>query len=147
MIEPVSAYTPVPPIQERVVVNKLLKPFRCFSSVCLQTLNCQLYQYLESKFDICPLCNCKGGLVPLEIIHLLIEDRKGIIAGSQTMFQGNKRFSFACGDANKRFRGLPLNHPDYPRHYTIEPAATTCLECLSAFGQSLTDSMLEVHKR
>lgn len=143
----IQATTDTPlPKRNKSAAPKLI-PVRCFSDLCLRSLSSQLYQYLDPKEQTCPLCNCSGSLKPLVVIHLLVEDQKGIIQGSTMYGKPKRRYAFACGDANKAMRSYPAHHKDFPRHYTNDPASVTCLDCLQEYGESLTGSMFDVHKR
>lgn len=103
---------------------------KCDSPACRASFaNYTKTFFVDSLQAPCPSCGLVGYLSPCEIIHLILEDRFGILQS----VQDGRRYRFACGEANRLFR-FPVNTPNFPHHYTSIPSACTCTQCLLEYG-------------
>lgn len=128
-----------------------LLPFRCYSPECRVTLNVNKDQFLDSNKPKCQYCSEGNKFLRLcSIIHLIVEDSKGEIPGSEEFeFAGNRfgnpgtRFKILCKygvDHYKRSQQT-IRHPGQPTprfqkfHVTRVIQAATCPLCLQELGR------------
>lgn len=116
-------------------------PVKCESRECKLVLeNYRRTYYVDSLEAPCPTCGLKGGLVPCELIHLVVESKYGLM---ESKLNG-KRYKFACNTANNMYR-RPINTPGFPRYYTSEVIGCTCPECLLEYGAIETNGELLIN--
>lgn len=118
-----------------------LLPVRCIHGDCTAKAGSGLAPivYVPKGTNICPSCENRGFLTTLAIIHLISPDHLGILTGFR------QKYEFLCESSHKGYLELPKS-PFQPRHYTGNPTAATCYECLTAFGATFDGCSLHLHK-
>jgi len=121
-----------------------IAPFRCLSSDCRMSGAAAEVLYLSSREEICPRCQRKGNLHPLDIIHLIQPSTfRGQIRGSELAGTLDILYEFLCEKSHFGFMEHPRS-PRQPRHYTIEPSAATCPACLLEYGATITNATVKL---
>ena len=139
---PVVAAQPsdVPPVHgSTVAAHEPRVPCKCLSLDCRTRFRSNQIHYLL-KGEPCPLCGENGDIHKVAIIHLVcLDPNEGEIKASRMSGHEGKFFKFMCS-SGRYYKTLPPNDPDHPKHFTNNPIAATCLQCLLNFGASLDGS-------
>jgi len=123
---------------------RLLEPHRCRSTHCTQNLERRGKTHFVLMGDTkCPLCDQKS-LAPLELVHFLVEDAKGGVAGAYPGFLRQK-MRIVCDKGNyylNQREKLNRNSPLVVKAYSVVRSAVTCVECLRQMGVDVTKPLV-----
>ncbi len=121
----------------------MIHPFRCLSQECRESGNAHRILYFQKnvgRYEACPRCGQRGNIHQLEPVHLIQEDPRGQIQGSEWAGKAGQRFEFLCATSKRGY--AKGDGPEYPKSFTGDPEAATCTECLLAFGKKLINAEL-----